>query len=209
MNIYLSDDEQMHKIKEWIKKNGIIIVIGITVFFATNFAWRYWHKHNDQLNSKASILYEQVMIAHLEHNYDEVKIYTQRLQNDYAKTPYASLAALISAENAVTKKDLPVAEQNLQWIIDHGKNTGFKQIARLRLARVLTENKQLLSKALAVLNVVEDKAYLAKIHEAKGDIYLAMGEKNLSLQEYKMAADSIVDNNVAKAIIDIKINQLL
>jgi len=210
MSIYLSEDEQMQKIKEWVKKNGIMVVLGIAVFFAANVGWRYWQKHQNYRSIQASSLYEQMLMAHVTHRYDDVKLYAERLRDDYTKTPYASLASLMTARDATVKKDLLAAEQNLQWVVKHAKSKVFKQIARLRLARVLNEAKQQ-TKALAVLTPIDDEAYLAKIHETRGDIYLAAGDKNSALREYQMSAESIGDgdNGVGKAFIEMKLNQLL
>jgi predicted negative regulator of RcsB-dependent stress response len=207
MNIYLSEDEQVQKIKEWVKKNGIVVICGIAVFFAANFGWRYWQQYRERQNIQASSLYEQLIAAQITHRYDDVKLYAQRLRDDYARTPYASLASLMAARDATIKKDLSIVEQDLQWVIDHAKSKAFKQIARIRLARVFMEDQQS-QKALTILEVIEDKAYLAKIYEVKGDVYLSTEDKKLALQEYQKAIEFAGSNSVIKSIIEMKIQQL-
>jgi len=208
MNIYLSEDEQVRKIKDWVKKNGIAVVLGIALFFAASFCWRYWQQYQNRQSVQASSLYEQVIAAHISHRYEDLKLYAQRLRDDYAATVYASLASMVAAREAIAQKDLSQAEKDLQWTVDHGKDKGFKQIARIRLARILVEEKQA-QRALKVLEVIDDKAYLAKIYEARGDIYLSTGDKNLAMQEYQLAAKSAEDNSFTKEIVAMKLNQLV
>lgn len=207
MNIYLSEEEQIQKIKEWVKEYGLAVILGIAVFFVGSFGWRYWQQYKSNHVAQASIIYEQLLGAHIAKDYDQVTLEVKHLRDDYAGTPYASLASLIVAQEAVAKPDLASAEQNLQWIIDKDKNASIKQIARIRLSRVLVEEKKM-QQALAVLSKVDDTAYLPLLYEMKGDIYLASGDKKSAIQEYKNAEESGADN-VNKNVVEMKLNQLL
>ena len=208
MNIYLSEDEQVQKIKEWLKEYGVAIILGIVVFFVANFGWRYFQQYKSNHAAQASIIYEQLIAAHISRSYNEVELYAKHLRDDYASTPYAGLASLVAARDATVKKDLLTAEKDLQWIVAKDKNNGVKQIARIRLARIFLEDKQP-QKALEVLGKVDDTTYLPMVYEVKGDVYLSTGDKNLAIQEYRNAAEAASENSVTKTIVEMKINQLL
>lgn len=208
MNIYLTEEEQIKKIKDWLKEYGLAVILGIAVFFMLSFGWRYWQQYKNNHAAQASIVYEQLITAHIAGNYDDVKLYAKHLRDDYARTPYASLGSLVAARDATVSKDLSGAEQDLQWVVDKTSNKGIKQVARIRLSRVLLEDKQP-QKALDAVAKIDDNTYLPMIYATKGDIYLSTGDKNLAMQEYKNADEVAADDSFIKAIIEMKINQLL
>lgn len=207
MSIYISEDEQVQKIKNWIKENGIVVILGIAIFFVASFGWRYWQQHQNRRNIQASNLYEQVIAARVASKYDDVKLYAQHLRDNHGSSVYASLASLVSAREATVQKDWTTAERDLLWIIDYAKSTDFKQITRIRLARIYIENKKS-DKALEVLKIVDNKTYLANIHETRGDVYLSVGDKKLALQEYQKATELAENDSLTKSMVEMKLNQV-
>ena len=88
----------------------------------------------------------------------------KELMDSYPKQPYAVMAAYMRAKQNVTGKKYDDALKNLTWAIAHSKDKAFKQIARMRAARVMIalgkkeDAKKLLAK-------VDDKSFVPMVNE--------------------------------------------
>lgn len=185
----LSDQEQKQLIKDWWKKYGNVILAAILVFAAVNFGWKYWQQLKYKKMEAASLTYMQMIGAADHQKPEEAKVLAKHLMDDFAATPYASLAAFSVAKQAVAAKDLPKALEQLNWIIKHSSVKAFSQIARIRVARILLA-QQKPQDALTMLNTIDDADFLAAIDEAKGDVLLALGKNDEAAKVYKEALES-------------------
>ncbi|MCL5260882.1 MAG: tetratricopeptide repeat protein [Gammaproteobacteria bacterium] len=181
-----SDQEQIQLIKDWWKQYGSAILTGVIVFLVANFGWRYWHQTTALRIARASVTYTQVLNAFDQKKTEDAESLAKNLMQDYKRSPYASLAAFLLAKNAVQDKNYSAAIEDLQWIINHAKSKSFRQVARIRLARVLiaTKKPQLANEALSAL---DDPAYLAMVDETKGDIFALLGDNENAMQSYRKA----------------------
>jgi hypothetical protein len=94
------------------------------------------------------------------------------LLTDFPNSAYAALATLRLAKLAVDRGDLVTATQQLQWVIDHAQLDELRDIARLRLARVLFAAGQA-TEAEKLLERVNLASLTAEREELRGDLYLA------------------------------------
>jgi predicted negative regulator of RcsB-dependent stress response len=207
MRTYVSDEEQLQKLKDWWKKYGNTIMIAVIAVIALSFGLRYWQQYKTHSAQQASVIYEQLLEADIAKQPANVKLFAQHLMDTYSSSPYASFAAMMLARNAANANDLPTAEQNLQWVLNHSNSKDLRQIARVRAARVLIAENQL-DQALALLQKVDDKAYEPIIGEIKGDIYLAKNDKKMALQEYQNAFAAANKIGVSSPVLAIKLSQL-
>ncbi len=197
MEGYVSDKEQVQLIKDWWKKNGSTIIIAIILVLGINFGWHYWQSYKNNRAEQASMLYEQMLSASFAQKQDDFKLFAQHLIKDYAGTPYATLASLFLAKQNVEQNNFSAAEQNLDSVIQHGINKSFKQIARIREARLLiNENK--LQQALDLLKHVNDKAFMPAILEARGNVFAAQGNKARAVAAYKAALHVAPEDSMIK-----------
>lgn len=186
--MHMSDQEQKQLIKDWWKKYGNAILAGILVFAVVNFSWRYWQQYQYQKMEGSSLMYMQMLGSAEQQKPDEAKLFAKKLMDDFSSTPYASLAAFSLAKEAVGKNDLDVAFVNLDWVIKHAKSDAFKQIAKIRAARILLAQKKS-QEALDLLNNIDDKSFLAAIDEAKGDALIVLGKNDAAAKVYKEALE--------------------
>jgi predicted negative regulator of RcsB-dependent stress response len=183
---YVSEKEQIQLIKDWWKKNGTTILAAIVLVFGLSFGWRYWHYYKNKQAEQASVLYEQMLSVNTAKKPADFKLFARHLIKDYAGTPYATLASLLSARENIEQNNLSDARQDLTWVIQHGKNKSFKQIARIRAARLLlADNKP--QQALQLLKYINDKAFMPAILETRGNVFAAQGDKAKALEQYKNA----------------------
>ena len=165
MSLYLTDQEQLNLIKNWFKKYGKLFTFSLMVFLAVFLGLHAWQNHKNAQTENASIFYERLLINLQEHKKID---YSPERQN----TAYGQLIALLQAKEAIQKNDFDTAIDNLKWVMSHTKNSALKQIARIRLARVLlAQNKPEL--ALKQIKIIDDSAFNPLINTVKANIVTA------------------------------------
>lgn len=204
MSEHLSDQEQIQLFKKWWKEYGILLVISLCVCLSGSYAWRYWQQYQAGQSAIASSTYSEILALMGEKKNDEANILIGSLQKDYKRTSYASLAVLMAAKEAVQSSKLVEAEKKLQWILDNCKYNSLRQIARVRLARVLLADKKN-DQALEVLNKIDDTALSAEVFEIRGDSLLASGNKTEAGRAYQEAMEINKKNGTESPLLQIKI----
>lgn len=184
-----SDKEQIQMIKDWWKQYGSTILFAILAFTAISFGWRNWQHYKHNKLERASTNYTQMLGAFTQQKNDEAKLYAKRLVQDNAKTTYASLAALMLAKTAVQNNDLKLAQEQLQFVIKKSPNNTLRQLARIRLARILLDVKKP-QESLNLLAKTDDDDYKTEISEVSGDALLALNRIAEAKQAYKNARDN-------------------
>lgn len=208
MNVYASDQEQIQLIRDWWKKYGSSVILGLTIAIVGSFGWRYWQQHTTARAQQASALYEQMLAMQMTHQQPQFNLVANNLIKNYTSTPYATLAGLMQADNAISQQDLSIATQKLQWVSQHAKDNKLKQIATIRLARVLLAQNQP-QQALQVLQKVHDKSFMSAVNIVKGDALVATGDKNAARIAYQNALDNLPENATIRPLVQMKLNDLL
>jgi predicted negative regulator of RcsB-dependent stress response len=189
------DDEhqQWEAIKDWWKENWRLVISTVIVVAIAMGGFRYWQNRQKADSEQASQLYEQLLKNVFSSNPSDttLAILANRLQTDYSKTPYASNAALFQVKAAIEKGELDAAKEKLNWVIEHAKNSDLRQVARLRLARILLSQQEP-DQAFGKLSKVEDAEYLPAINLVKGDIYLDKKNKEEAKAAYEEAAKAFL-----------------
>jgi predicted negative regulator of RcsB-dependent stress response len=199
--------EQAEYVKKWCREYGFGILIGIIFAVFISWGWNYWRQVKENNLLIASMQYEHlVALIGTNENISTVNRLADGLLENYAYTPYASLAALQLAKLAVNKNNLTEAASKLVWIIDHSHDQALQSIARLRLARILLIQNQA-KEALNILSKNEDKAYIPIFLEEKGDILNNLGYSKQALQSY-LAAKQAFGNIIERPLLEMKINNL-
>lgn len=182
----MSDKEQIQLIKNWWKEYGNSVLIALLVFAAVNFSWHYWKQYKYTQMERSSLTYTQLLSVVEQQKLDDIQLFSNKLINDYPRSPYASLAAFILAKEFVQKGDFKQALEKMQWVMAHTHKKSFSQLARIRAARLLVELKRP-KESLELLAKVDDAAFGAAIEEAKGDAMIASGDNQGAEQAYQKA----------------------
>ncbi len=183
---YQTDEEKVEAIREWWKENGRSVIAGIILGVGGLFGWKAWTDYRVAQAEQASIIYATMQQADKSGNTEQALSQGRTLRSDYASTPYAALGALEAARLYVKQDDLAAAETELRWAVEHARQESVKEVAKLRLARVLIAQNAL-DEAQAVLEGEFPSAYLSLVEELKGDLYRARGELELARQAYDRA----------------------
>ena len=207
MNVYTTEEEQIEHLKTWIKNYGTSILIAVLIVIVGSFGWRYWRSHQETLRAQASVGYEQMLSSFASKDQETTALQANRLLTQYASTPYAKLAALTLAKLAVAKGDLGTAKTKLQWVLDNAKDPALRQIARIRIARILLAQKKP-QQALQVLANIDDRGYLAMVEAVKGDVFVALGKDAEAKTAYKKALVLFSKANIKIPLLQMKLANL-
>ena len=185
-HLNLEEQEQLAQIKGFWEQNGRFIILLVTVLVLTIggwFGWQYWQ--NKQAMS-ASVLYDQFQQAVTANNTAKAREVVTQIQTQYGSTSYASLAALQGATAFYNAGELDAAKQALAWLVDNGKEPGWKAIAVLRLADILTDQKNY-DEALKVLSVQVPDTFKPMVADKRGNVYVGQGKPDEAKNAYMSA----------------------
>lgn len=208
MTDYLTEQEQIDLLKNWLKQYSFVIITGILVGVIIITGWRYWQQRQAKELANASYVYDEMLTQASQNDAKSTLVTAQKLLNNYSHTVYAQMAALMLAKNAVSKNDFKEAEKQLNWVVQHSYVASFRQIARLRLARVLmAEHKP--QEVLKLLQTVEDKNFTGLIDEIKGDAYLALNNRTMARQSYQEALRELPKAESVRPLLQMKYEDLI
>lgn len=203
MTEYLTEQEQIQQIKTWLKQYGPTILLGIVIALIMTTSWRYWQNYQNKMLMHASSIYDEMLAFRAQNNEDGATVQAKKLLAHYRKTPYADMASLLLARNAVLNKDYPEATKQLNDVIDHSNNASLREMARIRLARILLAEKKP-NEALALLKKMDDKNYLGLADEVRGDAYLIKQDPDAARKAYQLALQELPNAEVVRPILEMK-----
>lgn len=206
MATHYDDEAQLENIKRWWQENWLALAAGLVIGLGAIFGWEVWKDYQARQAMQASQIYEDMKKALAANSPDEAVSLGDHLVKDYANTPYAANAALRLAAVAVEQQKLDNAAARLQWVAANSKDDGLKQLAKLRLARVLWQQ----NKAAEALALLEGEAggYAALYEELRGDIKLSQGDRGAARAAYEKALQSAAENPAARGMLQQKLDDL-
>jgi predicted negative regulator of RcsB-dependent stress response len=194
VSVHLSEEEQLEVLKRWWKDYGRTVIIAVLVAVVGYFGYTTWQDQKRQKAEKASEVYEQLLkLANVEPgktltDSDKATIahLAGELKDGNSKSMYAHSAAFFLAKLAVEDNKLDVAVNELKWVLSAKPEAATEQLARLRLARVLTAQK-VYADALAQLSPEPAAAFTSEYAEARGDILKLQGDLDAARTAYEKA----------------------
>ena len=117
------------------------------------------------------------------------------------------LASLAAAKSNFDTGDLPAAKTQLQWVIDNGKEAEARDVARLRLARVLLDEKNP-AEALKLLETKHGDSFAGLYADVKGDALLAGGKRVEAHAAYQVALEKSDAASPTRQIVQLKLDAL-
>lgn len=204
---YLTEQEQIQQLKNWIKQYGLTILAGIVLALIASFSWRYYQNYKNKILLHASAVYDEMLAMRAQNNTEAELTQANKLLSHYPKSPYAQMAAFMLARDAVIKQDYATAIKHLNWVIDHSRNTGIQQIARIRIARIQIADKKP-EAALDTLKTINDKTFAGMIDEVRGDAYLELKDPASARKAYHLALQELPNAEVNRPILEMKYDNL-
>lgn len=215
MGVAYNDDETLDQLKTWWQRYGTPLLLLIAAVLFSVAGWKWWSSKSLNDATAAQGLQQQLQAAsqRLSLNAEDKAANTEfqrigrQLIDEYARTPYATDAALLLAKRAVEAGDLAEAEKQLRWVLDNGAPDETEHLVRTRLARVLAAQKKP-DAALAELDQVKDASLAPLVDEIRGDIHLAKGDQARAAAAYKAADAALAGRDEARPLLALKLAEV-
>lgn len=204
---YLTEQEQIDLLKNWIKQYGPVILAGILAAVILVTGWRYWQDRRARILSHASSVYDEMLTMRARNDPAATLVQAKKLFTHYSHTTYGQMAAFMLARDAINYKNYKEAEKQLNWVLDHSNSSPIRQIARIRLARVLIAEKKP-ADSIKLLQTVDDKYFNGLIDEIKGDAYLALNKVDMAKKSYQYAITELPNHDNIRPLLQMKYDNL-
>ncbi len=195
---YFSEEEQLDRLRNWWEKNGTAIIVSVVLMIGGLAGWRWYDAATSAELEAASDLYAAFLAA----DEDARPALAATLEAEFGATSYATFVLLHRAKEAADADELDTAIATLRQVADDGAQPLLRDIARLRLARLLQEQDDS-EAALAALTAVEHRGFRVSVLELKGDIHWATGDRALAHEAYVAALAEVGEGN-ARPILQFK-----
>lgn len=190
MAVYdLEEQEQIAALRGWWKQYGGW-ASGILLAAALGWlGWYGWQTYLKSQNAEASRIFLVLQQASAQQDTARVKQAAGELVNQYPRSQFSALGALLAANTLNAAGDAKSAEAQLSWVAENGKDA-VRGIARLRLAGIQMDQKD----ADAALKTLSDKApagFAARYDAARGDVYAMQGKLTEARASYDAALKAL------------------
>ena len=203
----LEEQEQLDELKAWWKENGKRVMLGVIAFALAAAAFQGWRHYRYTKGVAASTLYAQLEQADRAGDRGKVRDLGSQIVAGYGSTPYAAFAAMTAARASFENGDLADAKTRLAWVVENAREDAVKDLARLRLAGVLLDEKNY-PEALKTLESKPADAMAALYADLKGDVLLAQGNRADARNAYQLALDKSEGGSPYRATIQLKLDSL-
>lgn len=203
----LQEQEQIDAIKAWWKDNGNSILVAVLVLVIAFGGWRGWQSHQKSQLAEAATLYAEFTKQLESNDVKRVNDAAAAVMSKYADSAYAARAALLAAQVNEFSKDLTRAKTQLQWVIDHADEAALKDVARLRLAAILLDEKGY-DAAMKLLNATHPDSFSGLYSDLKGDVLSAQGKTDEARTAYKLAFEKTDAKSMYRNLIQMKLDAL-
>jgi len=207
MALDLEEQEQLDEAKAWWKLHGNKVIWGVTLFLLAAAGWRAWETWTRNQAAEASMLFDQAVQATSLNDLKTAKDAAGRIMENHARSAYAAPAAWLAGHINYETGDLKSARAQYEYALDHARDDGARQLARLRLAALLFEQKDLAG-AQKLLEEAFDPAFQGLAGQLKGDILVAQGKTAEARAAYKLALEKLGDKSPLKPLVEIRLDGL-
>jgi len=203
----LEEQEQLASIKAWWDRWGNLVLTAVTVVLLAIAAFNGWRWYERHEAGNAAVLYDEFVGTLDGADLGRKKELAGTLIERYGRTVYAPMAALLIAKVNLEAGDTGAARAQLRWVIDKSGHPELVQIARLRLAGVLLDEKAY-DEALQLLAGEVPEALAASFADRRGDVLMAMGKAEEARGAYREALDKAGAQHPMRPIIQLKLDAL-
>ncbi|MDA0981958.1 MAG: tetratricopeptide repeat protein [Proteobacteria bacterium] len=203
----LEEQEQIATLKGWWKDNGNFVLgalVAVSLAVSGWFGWRNWQATQAQA---AGAQFEALVRAAQGHDLKAMREAGAALAENYSGTVYASLGALASARTLFERGDLKGARAQLQWVLEKGATDDFKDLARLRMAAVLLDEKGY-DEALKLMEAKPAASIAPQYAAMKGDLLVAKNQPEEARTAYRAALEKPGGSEAFRVSVQMRLDAL-
>ena len=203
----LQEQEQLDTLKAWWKENGNRLLGVLLIAVVAMGGWRGWQYYQSKQSSEAATLYAGFLQQLESNDAKRVNDAAAAVMDKYAASGYAARAALLAAQVNEQGKETARARTQLHWVIDHAAEAGLKDVARLRLAAVLLDEKNY-ADAMKLLEAKHPASFDGLYADLRGDVLSAQGKTDEARNAYKLAYEKTDAKSMYRNLIQMKMDAL-
>lgn len=203
----LQEQEQLDQLKAfWAKWGNAITWVATLVLlaFAAYNGWNWWQREQ---GLKASAMADQLERAAAAGDVTALGGRFADLKSSYGGTVYAQHGGLLAAKVWYEKGQVDAAKAALAWVAENGSDEDLQAIARLRLAGIMLDGKQV-DEALKTLDAIRAPTFAALADDRRGDVLLAQGKPDAAKAAYQAAWKAIDERSDYRRLIEAKLTAL-
>lgn len=203
----LEEQEQLDELKHFWKQYGNAITWFLIVVMGAYVAWngyQYWER---QQSSKASALFDEVERTAASGDAAKLERAWNDMKERFPGTTFAAQSALLAAKVFQQTEKADAAKSALVWASEHASDEASAQLARLRLANLLTQQKAY-DEALKTLSKPFQPAFAGLAADIQGDIAVSQNKPQDAIQAYGDAWTKLEDNPEYRRLVAAKLNAL-
>jgi predicted negative regulator of RcsB-dependent stress response len=203
---YLSDKEQVERLRQWWRENGWFLIGGVALGLLGLYGYNQYFAYRDRQGEEAAALYAAIKQETDDGDTAGAATQLAAMRSEFPDHAYTHQAALLVAKaEIVTAPD--AAAEKLRFTMEESDDAELAMVARLRLARVLAyQNRH--QDALALLDVPEPGQFAGRIAEIRGDIHAALGETEEARTDYLQAMVASGAELLDRSFLQMKLSDL-
>ena len=117
-------NEQGEVVKKWLSENGSAIVMGLVIAFGGLFGFKQWQSWQESNKQQASAEFEVMSELLTAGQLDAAMSNFQNLQDNYSRSPYASMAALQMARARLDGSQADLAIGLYEFVVEKRLSQG-------------------------------------------------------------------------------------
>jgi predicted negative regulator of RcsB-dependent stress response len=203
----LEEQEQIAAIKSWWGEYGNAVMVAVAACALSLAGYQGWRYYQHNQSAGAVALYEQLEEAERAGDRKKVRDIAVQITGKYGRTMYGAFAALSSARASFETGDNAAAKSQLQWTLDNAGEDELRDVARLRLAGVLLDEKNT-AEALKLLDAKPVDSMTGLYADLKGDILFSQDRKAEARSSYQLALDKSEAGSSYRSVIQLKLDAL-
>lgn len=214
----LEEQEQLSSIKAWWQQNGNLVTGVVVAAAVASVGFQGWNWYRADQSAKAGAVFAAVERSVAAGDAKRAREAAGELLDKYSGTAQAGFGALLSAKAQLAAGDAKTAKAELSWAAEHAVDADVKDVARLRLASLLTDEKTY-DEALKQLEKEPGAAFAGNFAEARGDVLALQGKKAEAIAAYQAAlkkrvapegadANEVRREKIAAEVLSVKLESL-
>jgi predicted negative regulator of RcsB-dependent stress response len=207
MALDLEEQEQVAELKAWWKQHGTRILAVLAAVALAFGGWQAWRGYDQRQAAEAGALYDSLVQAVQAGDAKVLRDASGALAENYPRTLYASMGGLVSARFYFDRDDLKSAKAQLQWVLERSSSEEFRELARLRLAALLLDEKAY-DEALKLLESPHAQAYEAQYAALKGDVLVAQNQAEAARAAYRLALEKAGTDSAFRESVRMRLDAL-
>ncbi|MBR4737255.1 MAG: tetratricopeptide repeat protein [Rhodocyclaceae bacterium] len=198
MAVYdLEEQEQISQLKAWWERWGTLITALAIAFAVVTVSWRFYGWYQNHRSTQAAQLYFAfAQNAVTGQDMAAMRKEAAELRTQFPKSHYAVMAALDAARVLFEEGEFAQAGEELGWVQANARDGALRDLARLRHAVVLAQQKDFDGAHKQLQPVPAEPMLAARFNDTLGDVFAAEEKPQQAREAWQNALDLLAANGV-------------